>query len=495
VIRLSVLLRIALRNLREHKAKTRIIGLLICLGIAVLVSGNSLIGTAAAGIRRTFIDNYTGDLLVTGRTDKQVSLFGVHGNMMTEVVPTLPDYRLIRERVAQLDPEAQSTPQITGYALITHEDHDPLFTMLFGIEPEGYRRMFDSIVIRDGAYLQEGQEGILLSSGRVGEIEAAHGVRLRIGDPVLLSGFGAQGFRLREAPLRGIFDFTQRSEYLDQLVFIDAQSLRSLLGMTVGTAEEIPIGEEETSLLEAESPDSLFEEAMISPASDAAAGAGDDWLRLLQEDPAANASGGAPAGNAPESTVWHFLLVKASDPRRAALLIGELNLWFERDGLAARAIDWKRASAGFGLTADILRLVFTGAILIVAVVAMVIIMNTLVVSVMERTTEIGTMRALGAQKGFVWSMLLAETLTVTVVFGAAGIALGALILGVLNLLHIQATNMFLNALFGGPVLQARLAPLSVLSAVGLIALMGLLAHLYPVWIALRIPPVRAIQSE
>jgi putative ABC transport system permease protein len=200
LIHLPVLLRIAVRNLREHNAKTRIIGILISLGIAVLVSGNSLIGTAARGIRRTFIENYTGDLVITGRTDKEVSLFGVHGNMMTETVPTLPHYAGILARLRELDPGARSTPQITGYALINHDERDPLFTLLFGIEPDSYRRLFDSIVIQEGAYLQRGEEGILLNRGRVEQIAASHGVRLRVGDPVLLSGFGAQDFASARCP-------------------------------------------------------------------------------------------------------------------------------------------------------------------------------------------------------------------------------------------------------------------------------------------------------
>ena len=61
-------------------------------------------------------------------------------------------------------------------------------------------------------------------------------------------------------------------------------------------------------------------------------------------------------------------------------------------------------------------------------VAVIIMMNTLVISVIERTGEIGTMRALGARKGFVWKMFLVETLTIAVVFGliGTGLALGAL---------------------------------------------------------------------
>ena len=105
-----------------------------------------------------------------------------------------------------------------------------------------------------------------------------------------------------------------------------------------------------------------------------------------------------------------------------------------------------------------MRIVFYVAVLIVAIVAVIIIMNTLVISVIERTGEIGTMRALGAQKPFVWLMFLVETLTITVVFGMIGIALATGVVGVVNLIRIPAGNFFTQILFGGKVLQMAVSP-------------------------------------
>ena len=122
-------------------------------------------------------------------------------------------------------------------------------------------------------------------------------------------------------------------------------------------------------------------------------------------------------------------------------------------------------------------------------------MNTLVISVIERTGEIGTMRALGAQKGFVRKMFFIETLTIALVFGAIGtiLALGAV--GILNAVHIQATNAFLEILFAGKVLHTSVSLASVLSSLILMILVAVLAHLYPVSLALKIEPVRAMQTE
>jgi putative ABC transport system permease protein len=79
-------------------------------------------------------------------------------------------------------------------------------------------------------------------------------------------------------------------------------------------------------------------------------------------------------------------------------VIASLNLWFAQEGIDALAADWKAAAGPFASSIDVVRIVFNIAIIIVAVVAVIIMMNTLVISVIERTGEIGTMRALGAQK-------------------------------------------------------------------------------------------------
>jgi putative ABC transport system permease protein len=125
----------------------------------------------------------------------------------------------------------------------------------------------------------------------------------------------------------------------------------------------------------------------------------------------------------------------------------------------------------------------------------IIIMNTLVISVIERTAEIGTMRALGAQKGMVRWMFILETSSISLVFGLLGIALGAGIIGILNLTGIAAPNPFFEILFGGKILHPLLPLSAVLYALLVIVGIGVVASLYPVAVALRIQPVRAIQTE
>ena len=73
---MSVVAKIAFRNIRRHKTKTLIIGILITIGITVLVVGNSLMDTASRGIERTYIESYTGHVVITGRHDGGLRSWG-----------------------------------------------------------------------------------------------------------------------------------------------------------------------------------------------------------------------------------------------------------------------------------------------------------------------------------------------------------------------------------------------------------------------------------
>ena len=67
------------------------------------------------------------------------------------------------------------------------------------------------------------------------------------------------------------------------------------------------------------------------------------------------------------------------------------------------------------------------AVLIIFVVALVIINNALVMATLERVREIGTLRAIGAQRRFILAMLVIEALVVGLIFGALGAGVGAVL--------------------------------------------------------------------
>lgn len=139
-----------------------------------------------------------------------------------------------------------------------------------------------------------------------------------------------------------------------------------------------------------------------------------------------------------------------------------------------------------------LKIVFNILILIVAVVGVIIIMNTLVISVTERIGEIGTMRAIGARKSFIRRMIMVETLMITISFGVIGAFLGMVITWIIGAAGFTATNEFFQVIMGGKIFHPVVSAKAVVLSLFIIGAIGVFASLYPVSVALKISPVKAM---
>ncbi|MFW6312553.1 MAG: ABC transporter permease [Spirochaetota bacterium] len=530
---MPILLRIALRNLVEHKGKTLIIGILVALGVIVLIVGNSLMETAREGIARAFVDNYTGDVMISGTAEGPISLFGVQSVGGIDPTPILPAYTEIVEIVEQTESIDGWTTQITGFAFLRPEDEridgvrNSVLTVLFGSESESYHELFDNVRIVEGLYLEPGEQGLMISTDRAAELEEeaidaladddieVDSYPVSAGDEVRIVGLTSDGLpSIRVVPIVAIYETTGISEGVgfELVSYIDPQTLRAILRLNLGSGSEVEIDRSQTELLDKSgtddpfSDDDLFGEDVFEERDDASneaqpfdfEGFGEiddepeDSATAEDEDVAALADGIDPRL---ASQTWHYILASVENPRRVESTIGELNRAFEEAGIDAQAGNWEVAAGPFATTAEVIRTVFNVAVIVIGIVAVIIMMNTLVISVMERTSEIGTMRALGAQRRFVWKMFMYETLVITTVFGMIGVATALGIIGILYWVGIPATNTFLTVLFAGPELKPVASAVSILGGLIIVSVIGLIAHIYPVAVALRIQPIRAIQTD
>jgi ABC-type lipoprotein release transport system permease subunit len=138
---------------------------------------------------------------------------------------------------------------------------------------------------------------------------------------------------------------------------------------------------------------------------------------------------------------------------------------------------------------------FYGLVGLIFFVAFIVILNSLLMSTMERVQEIGTIRARGAQRGFVLRLFAIEGAAMAVIFGTLGVVLGALTVSGAGASGIKATSEILFFVFGGRALHPILDGGHLAVAFAVIMSVTLLSTLVPAIAASRIPPIAAMQSK
>ena len=127
--------------------------------------------------------------------------------------------------------------------------------------------------------------------------------------------------------------------------------------------------------------------------------------------------------------------------------------------------------------------------LIAILIAMMGVVNTILMSVMERRQEIGIFKSMGAQAGDIFKLVWLETILICVSGGLLGTALAV---GTAQVTDILIRKLLPYSPSGGLVsIDLRL----VLSTLAVITVIGLVSGLYPSWKAGRLRPLETIRSE
>lgn len=164
--------------------------------------------------------------------------------------------------------------------------------------------------------------------------------------------------------------------------------------------------------------------------------------------------------------------------------------------LDVQVVDWLTASGIVGQFVYVLRGVLTVAIFVIFLVTIVIINNSMVMATMDRVAEIGTMRAIGAAKSTVMTMVLTETIVLGLLAGGLGALVGAGVVSWLGVEGISAgTNDTMVFLFAGPRLFPTFAASNLIVGVVVIMVVSIASTLYPARLAANIQPVVAMQGK
>ncbi|MEJ2556593.1 MAG: ABC transporter permease [Anaerolineae bacterium] len=172
--------------------------------------------------------------------------------------------------------------------------------------------------------------------------------------------------------------------------------------------------------------------------------------------------------------------IKLRDPAQAEAVRARIEKRFGDDVSVSQTSTFVENTADLQNTKAMLGAVFALAILVGGVV----VTNTMVMAVLERTREIGTLRALGWRQSRVLWMILSESLLLSLLAAGLGLLVGVGLTQ--GLKAIPGYGSFLTALY---------TPQVIAQAVAISLFLGATGGLYPAWHASRLRPVEALRYE
>ena len=114
----------------------------------------------------------------------------------------------------------------------------------------------------------------------------------------------------------------------------------------------------------------------------------------------------------------------------------------------------------------------------------IVMMNAMLMSVFERTQEIGLLRAVGWKRKRVVSMIVIEGLALSLFSGIAGVGIGIGLNSLLGLIPLYGS--FFNPIYEGPIFVQ----------IGVLVLvLGLVGSIYPAWKGANLKPIEALRYE
>ncbi len=184
-------------------------------------------------------------------------------------------------------------------------------------------------------------------------------------------------------------------------------------------------------------------------------------------------------GVAPEDIVSQFVVYPAPDADVDAVAAA-----IEARITDVTALTGAGYDAIYGASASAFNAIIVGIGVISLIVGGMSIINTMAMSVAERTREIGIRRAIGASRRRVVRELMTESGVIGAIGGLVGATLGAAIVLLVNeAMRTSGTILF------------ELSVANLAFAVGFSTVLGVVAGLFPAWSAARLDPVAALRYE
>ncbi|NOY37027.1 MAG: ABC transporter permease [Chlorobi bacterium] len=160
-------------------------------------------------------------------------------------------------------------------------------------------------------------------------------------------------------------------------------------------------------------------------------------------------------------------------------------------------LNWKEISPEMSYITEVMDMYMYIFIIIILLALLFGIINTMLMVVLERTKEIGMLMAIGMSKLKIFSMVILETVMLSLTGGISGVILGTLISKYFET-HVIDMSMWSEGyaqLGYDSMINTSLDTNMLITVTIMVVITGIIAAIYPAWKALRNDPADALRME
>ncbi|MBU2647667.1 ABC transporter permease [bacterium] len=507
------------------------IGIILFLGAFLMTVGNSVINGAKQGMEENMIGRFTGHLVIKPGNQKENEVFT--GGMTS--LKILPDYPGIKKILKQQRIIESIAPMTRGTASVLNPDGNPGQIFVYGVNFSNYQETFlNNIKPSEGRLLDQNARGIIITekireklydrldfwvvpqgltkeetvlyrdatAHREFDVQdpkivaearkEADAGKLKTAAELIILGFGSNSFGNDiRVPVRGVFRFQNLNQIWKEAAFMDIESYREAFGHISVANQTVELTDRQKEVLntKSEDMDDMFGSGSIVKGSSISTETVD--LSVLKQKIEKTRT---PVDI--DQGAYNFVAIKLKHGVDLISAQKELQMVFDKAELPLKVLTWETAIGTISQFMSIGQNALFIFVLFIFFVAIIIIMNTLSMAAMERVTEIGMMRAVGAQKWFISKMFLMETFLLSFAFGGIGIIIGTIVTVILARLNIPVNSSeMLSLMFASDTFNPVITISTLLSGVAQLGIVTILAVLYPLYIARKITPMEAIARD
>lgn len=449
------IIRIAFRNLNRQKKRSFLLGGAIAFGLLIV----TLVNGAAGGFQRNISDNFSH--LFSG----QVFIQGLERTPTGKRVSVIHDDAALLASISESTVPVDRLTRSSGFlGTLMYRDRK-VVQQVVGVEWSADTLVKDRLTLREGTFAgMSNPKGIIISGKIARKLSAGLGdtlvVQLRtVTDQVNVGDFQVAAI-------------SHDPGFSDSLAaYANLPYVNSLINIGAGEYQTLGILLRNRETMEADSA-RIYRalSARVAVMDRARRGQDADPMRAMLKQHEQN----------PAAQMFQSLIKQAGDTPWEGM---KYRLYTLNDILSQAQLPQMVAAVN-GMAFAVLLVLF--------VIILVGITNTFRMVIVERTREIGTMRALGMKRGSVRNLFLLEAFLLFLGGALAGLGGAGLLMGALRLVDFGSGTFALMLQAGR--LSFALPAAQTIAQLLLVALLTMLAALFPARSAARLLPAKALAA-